>query len=407
MSYLFFSDTYVPRCDGVAHSVAWTVDAMRNLGEDVILVRPQWCRNDKGNSDEIILPSIRPWLRDYRVSPYGYTASVSEWLVNSGLASRDISLVHVHSLGPLGMLGFRYAWSMAIPVVLTWHTDVVAYSRYYGDIYLAFLAALPAIYKYLKLRPVSLREAIDAILRSVDAVIAPSVKSARQLNSISQKSVISVIPTGLPAYVSEHQYLPKRLIRRSLGVDDDQRLVLSVGRLSGEKNPRLLGSILDILCDANPQVRCIIVGDSGVGNRRVRNMLNYVGSVKVLPPIGHSDLLNLYSAADVLIVPSVTETQGLTVLEAASVGLPVVCIDKDITFFGYTKIPGVRVSASTDPNDVATAIVGVLDNPSSTSAASVRNVMDTKIFSSETQALRLLELYHRIIFTKSRVRVPG
>lgn len=380
---------------------------MRNLGEDVILVRPQWCRDDKGNLDEIILPSIRPWLRDYRLSLHGYTASVDEWLVNSELTSRDIALVHIHSLGPVGMLGFRYAWSRAIPVVLTWHTDVLAYSRYYGDVYLAFLAALPAIYRHLRTRPVSLRESIDAILRSVDAVIAPSVKSARQLNDISPESHVWVIPTGLPAYVWEHRYSPKELIRGSFGIGDAQRLVLSVGRLSGEKNARLLASILDRLCDVNPQVRCVIVGDSRVGKRSIRKMLHDVGPVNIVPTIEHRDLINLYRAADVLIVPSVTETQGLTVLEAASVGLPVVCVDKDIAVFGYTKIPGVRISDSTDPSDVAATIIGVLDDPSFISTVQERAVIDMRIFDSETQALRLLQLYHTVISAKSRVQVPG
>jgi glycosyltransferase involved in cell wall biosynthesis len=129
-------------------------------------------------------------------------------------------------------------------------------------------------------------------------------------------------------------------------------------------------------------------------------MLRNDGPVNILPPISHRDLLDLYRAADALIVPSVTETQGLTVLEAACVGLPVVCVDKDITVFGYTKIPGVRVSASTDPNDVVTAIVEVLDGASSSTALE-RAVMNTRVFDSGTQALRLLQLYRRVISTKS------
>lgn len=405
MTYLFFSDTYVPHRDGVAHSVAWTVDAMRNLGEDVVLVRPRWYRDDKGNPSEIVLPSIRPWLRDYRVSLCGYTASLDEWLVKSGLKSSDISLIHIHSLGPVGMFGFRCAWSMAIPVVFTWHTDVLSYSRYYGEVYLAFLAALPIIYEHLGVWPLSLLQSINAILRSVDAIITPSIKSATQLNGIYRGGSVSVIPTGLPAYVSENQHLPRELVRRSVGVYDDQPLVLSVGRLSGEKNPRLLSSILDILCTTKPQVRCVVVGDGGIGKRRIQRTLYGPGSVNVVPAVGHRELLNLYQAADVLIVPSITETQGLTVLEAASVGLPVVCVDPGVAVFGSKKIPGVAVSISADPNDVVTAIVRVLDSASSTCRALRSTLMGPEIFSSETQALRLLQLYREVISGKSQARV--
>src|SRR5580704_5822877 len=130
MSYVFFSDTYLPRPDGVAHSVAWSAQALRELGKEVIIVRP-----DNGDAPrgayELPLPSSRPPCRDYRVSWSSYFRSVRKWLESSAVSLDAIEIIHVHSLGPIGMLGLRCAWSKSIPAVLSWHTDLLSYAKVY------------------------------------------------------------------------------------------------------------------------------------------------------------------------------------------------------------------------------------------------------------------------------------
>jgi len=181
MSYVFFSDTYLPRPDGVAHSVAWSAQALRELGKEVIIVRP-----DNGDAPrgayELPLPSSRPPCRDYRVSWSSYFRSVRKWLESSAVSLDAIEIIHVHSLGPIGMLGLRCAWSKSIPAVLSWHTDLLSYAKVYPEVYLGALAARSQMLmwspnKRNSLRDLSMSETIRRMLRSVDSVVAPQPTS--------------------------------------------------------------------------------------------------------------------------------------------------------------------------------------------------------------------------------------
>jgi 1,2-diacylglycerol 3-alpha-glucosyltransferase len=400
MSYVYFSDTYLPRPDGVAHSVAWSVDALRNLGKEVILVRPD--DNGPRASYEILQPSTRIFFRDYYVSWPSYTVSVADWFRVNKLDAREIDVIHVHSLGPIGMLGLRCAWSKSIPSVLSWHTDLICYASIYPEIYLgAFAGIMQLLVASPKrkgiLQNFSLRAIIRKTLQSVDEIVAPSTKAAAQVLQLCPTAAVSIVPTGLPEYVFQGTGMMQSALRGKLGIRNDEKIVLFVGRLSAEKNLNLLVPTIRMINSSRRRIRCVAVGNPKPGRegRRWRAILRDMG-VYVLPAMVHTELLQLYREADLLLVTSLTETQGLTVLEAHAAGLPVVCVDAALAFFEGASIPKVWVSKTASPYDIADACIEVLDGTPDRRYRPMNPVSDCSTLSANAQALKLVELYQRL-----------
>jgi 1,2-diacylglycerol 3-alpha-glucosyltransferase len=405
MSYMYFSDTYLPHPDGVANSVAWSVQALRDLGKEVVLVRPD--DNGARAPDDILQASARMLFRDYRVSWPSYITSSAGWFRTSGIDARTIDVIHVHSLGPIGMLGLRCAWSMSIPSVLSWHTDLIRYASIYPEVYLGAVASFIQLIAVSPsgrgvLRGVSLRGIIRKILESVDEVVAPSIKAAAQLSELSPTSAVSIVPTGLPEYAFQGAAIASPGLRRNLGIRNDEKIILFVGRLSAEKNPGLLVRTIRIINSTRRRIRCVTVGDPRPGRegRLWRTRLQDLG-VYVLPAMMHAELLQVYREADLLLVTSLTETQGLTVLEARAAGLPVVCADAALAFFEKVAIPGVQIAKTASPVDIAQACIKVLDRTLERCYSPINSANNYSELSANVQVLKLIELYDRVTAKRS------
>jgi glycosyltransferase involved in cell wall biosynthesis len=400
VSYVFFSDTYIPHPDGVAHSVAWSAQALRDLGKDVVIVRPD-DGSSRSSAYELPLPSNPAPFRDYYVSWSSYIRSAGELLERSMIGKGEIEVIHVHSLGPIGMLGLRCAWTKSIPAVLSWHTDLLSYADIYPEIYLGALAARLQMMVYWPhkgsiFRDLSMAETIRTILHSVDCVVAPSVKTAKHLSLLCPEARITLVPTGLPDYVFRYKDFTPSRMRDVLHIRTNDEVVLSVGRLSAEKNPSLLISSFRAIQSIRRNVKCIAVGDPGPSQNGLKWQLELRNNgAIVLPSMRHTELLELYRAANLLLVTSLTETQGLTVLEAHAVGLPVVCVDPGLEWFGDAVMPNVLVAKTATPEDIVNASIRVLDEISGKPTHADANSAYSSL-TSRTQGEKFIELYEQL-----------
>src|SRR5260370_911262 len=87
--------------------------------------RAQWRQPSAGVLPTRQTPSRRLPRRDYRVG------LVLPWASNHRVSAKGCDIVHVHTLGPVGLAGLTAAHHAGIPAVLTWHTDLIAYRPYY------------------------------------------------------------------------------------------------------------------------------------------------------------------------------------------------------------------------------------------------------------------------------------
>lgn len=310
MRIAIFSESYEPIVNGVSVCVGTLRDELTRRGHEVYVFAPAF----KGHVDRcpnvFRLPSVHTFLmRDYPF-PIPYSPAVRE-------AFRSLKLDVVHTQTPflLGILGARWARENRIPLVSTNHTLYTEYAH------------------YVPVRPMALtRMALVRLMKwyysGCDAVVVPSTPVEAILRSYGIRTRVEVIKTGvIPArLLSEEE---RRRFRAQLGLGEDELLLLYVGRIAREKNLCMLLDAFRIALQANPGLRLVLVGGGPAlaETERRAQETGVGGAVRFTGMLPRSEIDPLYSAADLFVFPSKTETQGIAICEALSAGLPVVAVD--------------------------------------------------------------------------------
>ncbi|MFM1789556.1 MAG: hypothetical protein RLZZ12_905 [Actinomycetota bacterium] len=165
----------------------------------------------------------------------------------------------------------------------------------------------------------------------------------------------------------------KKSAREKLDITQEQLMLLFVGRIQPHKGPEVLIRAVAEMLQHTPilrsKLRAVIMGGpSGNGSsepERLEALANFLGVkdvVQFIPPVPHEELSDWYRAADLVCVPSYSESFGLVALEAQACGTPVVA----------TAVGGLRAA-------VADGISGVLvdgHNPKAWSATLMRLLME-------------------------------
>ena len=169
-----------------------------------------------------------------------------------------------------------------------------------------------------------------AIAKGADRIVVASRDEQDLLVRLygADASHIAVVPCGVN--LDLFQPIDKEEARHKLGLRDDDRILLFVGRLEPLKGVDiLLGAAAQIESDSDCFV-LVIGGDSSARGGEMAHLrhlaleLGISDRVNFLGAVDHEKLPLFYSAADVCVVPSFYESFGLVALEAMACGTPVV-----------------------------------------------------------------------------------
>ena len=255
------------------------------------------------------VPILRGWRR---LNAALYCAGGVFLLV---LLRARYAIIHAHELHSSGLVGvFAKAWLPSKRLVI----KVPAVGPWIGD--LANLRRLPGAGALLSL-----------VRKHADALVAVSANLGAELRDAHLPNV-HVIPNGVDTEVfAPPSDVDRRKARRQVcgGGDEPRPVVLFVGRLGPEKNVPVL---IDALKHVGHGVRLLIVGDgelrAALGEQAAavpdRHTVDFCGAV--------SDVAPFYRAADVFVLPSLSEGSPNVLLEAMSCGIA--CIG--------AAIPGIR-----------------------------------------------------------------
>jgi D-inositol-3-phosphate glycosyltransferase len=173
-------------------------------------------------------------------------------------------------------------------------------------------------------------EAEAAIARHADRVVVASRDEQQSLVRFygADAARIAVVPCGVN--LDLFQPVAKEEARRQLGLRDDDRILLFVGRVEPLKGIDIL---LGAAAHLNGESDCFVLvigGDSAAKDgemahlRDLASELGITERVSFLGAVDHERLPAFYSAADVCVMPSFHESFGLVALEAMACGTPVV-----------------------------------------------------------------------------------
>ena len=302
------SDVYFPRVNGVSTSIQTFRRDLEAEGCRSILVAPDY---PLARDDEPGIVRVRsrylPFDPEDRIA-------VSGEFARAALGFRgEFDLIHVHTPFVAHRVGRRIARELRVPVVETYHTFFEEYFHHY-------LPFMPRALSSAAARMISRRQC-----DGVDAVIAPSPQMAEALEAYGVRTDIRVIPTGLD--LGRLEGGDGARFRAAYGIASDRPVALTVGRVAFEKNIGFLVAMLERLRIAVPNALLVIAGEGpalpalrrDVAERGLANNVLFVGYLDRSGP-----LLDCYRSADVFVFASRTETQGLVLLEAMALGLPVV-----------------------------------------------------------------------------------
>ncbi len=297
----------------------------------------------------------------------------------------DIVHSHYWLSGQVGWLA-RDRW--AVPLVHTAHTLAAVKNAALAD----GDAPEPA------LRAVGEQQVVD----EADRLIVNTETEAHQLVSLhnADSARIDVVHPG----VDLELFTPgdRAAARAALGLADDEQVLAFVGRIQPLKAPDVLLHAAARLTDRFSALRVLIAGGpSGSGLAapesliRLAEELGISAHVTFLPPQSRDRIVDVYRAADLVAVPSYSESFGLVAIEAQACGTPVVAAAVGgLPVAVRDGITGMLVDGH-DVDDWAKAIGASLDRgPDTMSAAAVEHAAT---FSWARTVDALLESYGRAI----------
>lgn len=280
-----------------------------------------------------------------------------------------------------GAVGHRVKHHLDLPLVSTFHT-LARVKAETGD---------P--------EPERRVDAETEVIGCSDVIVANSPEEVSQLERLygADPSRIEIVPPGV-----EHAFFSpgdRRGARRALGLDAHAPMLLFAGRIQPLKGLQVAVGALASL--DRPDARLVVVGGpSGAEGEtelaRVRALADRLGvahRIQYVDPQPHHLLSSWYRAADVVLVPSRSESFGLVALEAAACGTPVVAaaVGGLRTLVEHERT-GLLVE-DRSPAAFAAAVSRIIEDPSCGAVLGAEAASRARSYTWSTAAARLRRIY--------------
>lgn len=385
MNIGLFTDTYFPQLSGVATSIQTLKNALEKNGHSVFIFTTTDPHLGKGT----IEPNV------FRVSSVPFVSFTDRRIAFRGLfqatkIAKEVKLdiVHTQTEFSMGMIGKYVAHSLGIPAIHTYHTMYEDYLHYVLNGHL--------------LKPYHVKQFTKAYLHNMDGVVAPSERVKETITRYGVTIPMRIIPTGVDLTAINEN--PRRDVRKELGIDSNEKVILTLSRVAAEKKIDQILDVLPTVLEIEPNVKFVIAGDGPdvqplkdqVARLSLEDYVIFAGSVE------HSDVGNYYRMADLFVSASDTETQGLTYIEALAAGTKCVVYSTDYTEHVFdNKELG---STFTTKNEMTNEIIDYLKANQFTIP---KNLKEKKLIdvSADTFAHKIEDFYQEAIQNKQKTEV--
>jgi glycosyltransferase involved in cell wall biosynthesis len=295
MRIALFTETFLPKVDGIVTRLKHTVEHLQKQGNQVQVFCPDY------------------GLTEYRgATVYGISAfplplypelklAMPRPSIGRAVKAFNPDIIHVVNPAVVGLAGVYYAKQYGIPLMASYHTHLPEYLKHYG------LGMLEPV--------------MWSLLRSVHNQAKLNLcTSTAMVSALSDRGIerADLWQRGVDTESFQPELASREMRSRLSQGHPDDPLLLYVGRLSAEKE---VDRIKDVMA-AIPRSRLALVGNGPAHDSLERHFAgtntNFVGYLH------GRELGAAYASADAFIFPSRTETLGLVLLEAMAAGCPVI-----------------------------------------------------------------------------------
>ena len=303
-------------------------------------------------------------------------------------------LIHSH-YWISGQLGWLVSERLGIPLVHTMHTMAKVKNLALAE------GETP--------EPKSRAIGEEQVVKASSALIANTASEAASLVSLYDACPerVFVVPPGVDLTTYKVNG-GKKSARKKLSISNETQLLLFVGRIQPHKGPEVLIRAVAEMVKHNPNLRAtlravIMGGASGNGSKepeKLRALATFLGVSDVIEfkaPVLRDELSEWYRAADLVCVPSYSESFGLVALEAQACGTPVVA----------TAVGGLRTAVADgisgslvdghDPRAWSATILRLLLEPQRRLLLSMGAVEHASHFGWDTTARGILDVYDQVL----------
>ncbi|MBF2005951.1 MAG: glycosyltransferase family 1 protein [Chlorogloeopsis fritschii C42_A2020_084] len=295
MRIALFTETFLPKVDGIVTRLRHTVEHLQRRGDQVLVICPDGGMTEyKGAQIYGVSGFPLPLYPELKMA-------LPRPAIGHTLEKFQPDIVHVVNPAVLGLAGIFYSKVLGIPLVASYHTHLPQYLQHYG---LGMLEGL--LWELLK----SAHNQAALNLCTSTAMMEELTAHGIERVNLWQRGVDT--ETFHPSLACEQ--MRSRLSQNH----PNSPLLLYVGRLSAEKEIERIKPILEAI----PEARLALVGD---GPHRA-NLEKYFADTNThfVGYLVGKELASAFASADAFVFPSRTETLGLVLLEAMAAGCPVV-----------------------------------------------------------------------------------
>ncbi|XGV98029.1 MAG: glycosyltransferase family 4 protein [Leptolyngbya sp. BL-A-14] len=295
MRIALFTETFLPKVDGIVTRLRYTVEQLQRMGDQVLVISPDGGLTEyKGAQIHGVSGFPLPLYPELKLA-------LPRPSIGYAVERFKPDLIHVVNPAVLGLAGLFYSKTLNLPLLASYHTHLPEYLQHYG---LGMLEGL--MWELLKAGHNQAR---------VNLCTSTAMQQALTEHGIER---VSVWQRGVDTETFQ-PYLASQEMRSHLSQGHPESpLLLYVGRLSPEKEIDRIKPVLESI----PGARLALVGD---GPHRQALEQYFAGTpTHFVGYLQGRELAAAFASSDAFVFPSRTETLGLVLLEAMAAGCPVV-----------------------------------------------------------------------------------
>ena len=300
MKIAFFTETFLPKVDGIVTRLTKTIEFLTKNGDEVIVFCPEGCPDSyKGATIVGVAAMPLPLYPELKLGLPG--PAVSDKLENF-----KPDLIHVVNPAVLGLGGIWLAKTNNIPLIASYHTHLPKYLEHYG---MGMLE--PLLWELLK--------------AAHNQALLNLCTSTAMVNELEDKGIqrTALWQRGVDTENFRPELRSEKMREKLFGkYQNTDSLLIYVGRLSAEKQIERIKPVLDNI----PGACLALVGDGPYRGQLEKifenTKTNFIGY------LSGEELASAYASGDIFLFPSSTETLGLVLLEAMAAGCPVIGANK-------------------------------------------------------------------------------
>ncbi len=295
MRIAIFTETFLPKVDGIVTRLKHTVEYLQNFGNEVCVFCPEGGLTEyKGARVEGVSGFPLPLYPELKLA-------LPRPSIREAIEAFKPELIHVVNPAVLGLAGIYYSKSLNVPLVASYHTHLPKYLEHYN------LGMLEGV----------LWELLKAMHNKAAINLCTSTAMQQELTEHDIERV-EVWQRGVDTELFRPDLRSEEMRSHLTQGHPDAPILIYIGRLSAEKEIDRIKPVLESI----PGARLALVGD---GPHREELEKHFAGTpTHFVGYLGGEALGAAYASADAFIFPSRTETLGLVLLEAMAAGCPVI-----------------------------------------------------------------------------------